>query len=156
MSAPPPVTSATITKSALQDLTHLLHMSSIHMIRHYTGQVETNGIRCRADGAMSSMHCNSKRAKMKLLAADRAGQHQRQKHKPRDVPGPPTSLRKRSYEAIKPRRRCGRIKSEARNVRRKWKDENTYQGRDNAIACAREGIGTLCGLTIKSRMQGEW
>ncbi|KAI6108862.1 hypothetical protein EV401DRAFT_1891732 [Pisolithus croceorrhizus] len=114
-------------------------------------RVETDGQKCQMDGATSSIHYDSKRVKTKLLAEKKIGQDQRQQRKLRDVPEPPKRLRMRTYEPTRPKRRRRRIKLESRKVRRTWKGENTYQGRDNAIARPREGIRTLRSLTVKSR-----
>ena len=46
---------------------------------------------------------------------------------------PPQNNSKHAYMVIGPRRRCGRIKTQPRNVNQTEKVENTYLGRINAI-----------------------
>ncbi|KAI6117130.1 hypothetical protein EDD16DRAFT_1796190 [Pisolithus croceorrhizus] len=67
-----------------------------------------------------------------------------------------TTTRERSYEAIKPRRRRGRIKFEAGNISRVRKGENTFQGHGNTILHAREGIGMSRNLSTKNTTLEEW
>ncbi|KAI6096473.1 hypothetical protein EDD16DRAFT_1527967 [Pisolithus croceorrhizus] len=96
-------------------------------------QVKTDGPKCQMDGATSSTHCGSKRAKTKLLTEEKIGQDHQQQCKLRDVPEPPKRLRMCTYKPTRPKHQCGQIKLESRKVRRTWKGENTYQGCDNAI-----------------------
>ncbi|KAI6011808.1 hypothetical protein PISMIDRAFT_12202 [Pisolithus microcarpus 441] len=124
-------------------------------LRNDAGGVKMDGRRCQMDGATSSMCCSSKRAETKLLAEDEACQHQWQQYRPRNVPGPPTRLPKRSYEVTKPKRRRGRIKTESRKVSRLQEGENMYQECANTIAHPREGIGTPQSLTTVSGTQAE-
>ncbi|KAI6027886.1 hypothetical protein BKA83DRAFT_18592 [Pisolithus microcarpus] len=107
------------------------------------------------DDTKNSGNVGSERIEAALLAGDSQDAYRGQNERG-DSPmssWPPTRLRKHPYEAIRPRRRRGRIKFEAGNVRRKRKCKNVYQGRGNMTSHAREGIGTSHSLTIKPRMQ---
>ncbi|KAI5986611.1 hypothetical protein EDD15DRAFT_2471328 [Pisolithus albus] len=107
------------------------------------------------DDTKNSGNVGSERIEAGLLAGDSQDAYRGQNERG-DSPmssRPPTRLRKHPYEAIRPRRRRGRIKFEAGNVSRKRKCKNVYRGRGNTTSHAREGIGTSHSLTIKPRMQ---
>ncbi|KAI6115465.1 hypothetical protein EDD16DRAFT_1520640 [Pisolithus croceorrhizus] len=84
-------------------------------------QVGMDGKWCRMDGATSSTHHDSKRVKTRLLTGDEgSGQHKWQKHKPIDVPEPPTPLGIHLGQPTKPVNepwRHGKLKSRSRSVR---------------------------------------
>ncbi|KAI6099260.1 hypothetical protein EDD16DRAFT_1526924 [Pisolithus croceorrhizus] len=121
---------------------HSVNMNVSSQMRGPEGQEEANRVfrdfedehKHQTDGAMSSTYCNLKQAETKLLAEEKTGEDQQQQHKPRNMPGPPTRLQKHTYELTRLRCQCRQIKSKSREVRRKWKGKNMYQGCGHAIA----------------------